>query len=588
MPFDGITMHAAVRQINDVVTGSRITKIYQPSKHEVLFHLRGKKDESKIIVSVHPLNCRVHLTKNTGENPAAPPMFCMLLRKYLTGGKIRNISQSGLERLVEITIENNNEFMQAVEMKLYIEVMGKHSNMVLVDSGGTIIDCIKRITSEVNRFRQVLPGEKYVLPPLGNKINMLIVDRNIIMSAFDLSVNNDASQTVSKWIVENFAGVSGAAAREILYRAGITDSRALGRIGQNELDSLIKIILDLARDISSGNFQPAVYFDNGTGNPEDFWVFPMFHKGRKAIRIPGTSDAIDFYYDKKTAAETLEHLKDRACAEISKHRKKADQNLFHIKKTLERSEEMEKYRLWGEILYANLHRIKPGACEARLPNIYHPGEEIVIPLNEKYTPAHNAQIYFNRYKKLHSARVSSESRMQEALNEMDYLENVLMNIKNSETQSDMNDIYHELESQGYIKTTAKNKMGGPASEPLKFKSSDGYTIYVGKNNRQNDTLTLKKAKPGDVWLHTKDIPGSHVVIDCNGKEVTEKTLMEAGILAAYYSKARSGSNVPVDYTLKKYVRKPSGAKPGFVIYDHQKTMYVTPEKETADRLKIIF
>lgn len=586
MPFDGIAMYAAVSDLKRVASGSRITKIYQPSKHEVLFCLRGQKDESKIIISIDPLNCRIHLTKNTVENPAAPPMFCMLLRKYLTGGRIKKISQFSLERFLEITVENSNEFMQPVEIRLYIEIMGKHSNIILVDSDGNIIDCLKRISSDVNRFRQVLPGEKYVLPPLGNKINMLINDHNNIMLTIESSIKNDPSQTVSKWIVENLSGVNGTTAREILYRAGITDSKIICNITQNEWAALIKVISELARDISSSSFKPTIYLDDSTGIPVDFWVFPMFHKRQKSTQMQETSNAIDFYYAQKTKAENLEKIKERALVEISKHLNKANQNLFRLKETLEKREDMEKYRLWGEILYANIYRIEPGTCEVKLPNFYHPEEEIVIPLNKKYTPAHNAQIYFNKYKKLHSARVVSETRMQETLNEINYLENVLTSIKNSETLDDIIDIYKELENQGYIKNPLKTAESRPGSKPLKFKSSEGYIIYVGKNNRQNDVLTMRKAKPDDIWLHTKDIPGSHVVIDCNGESVSEKTLMEAGILAAYYSKARSGSNVPVDYTKKKFVRKPSGAKPGFVIYDHHKTLYVTPEKEIVDRLKI--
>lgn len=586
MPFDGISMYAAVSELKDKVLGSRITKIYQPLKDEVLINLRRISDELKLIISANPLNCRIHLTQNNVENPAAPPMFCMLLRKYLIGGRIRHISQFNLERLLEITIENNNEFMQPVEMKLFIEIMGKHSNIILADSSGTIIDCIKRITSDVNRFRQVLPGEKYVMPPVGDKINLLSIDRNIIMLTFESSVEKIPSQTVSKWLVDNFAGVSGASAHEMVYRAGMNESKPISKITCDELDSLVKVILNLADDIRSRNFDPVVYLDNNTNNPEDFWVFPMFHKKEKSTHISGVNNAIDFYYAKKSAVTALEHFKKHALGEVSRNLKKANQNLLHLKKTLEKTEEMEKYRLWGEILYANLYRIKPGAKEVKLPNFYNPGEEIVIPLHEKYTPARNAQVYFNRYKKMHSAITMSETRMQETLNEINYLENILVNIQNSENLDDIYDIYQELESQGYVKNHVKKNMEKSKSEPLKFKSSDGHIIYVGKNNRQNDILTLKKAKPEDIWLHAKEIPGSHVIIDCHGKDVTEKTLIEAGILAAYFSKARNGSNVPVDYTLKKYVRKPSGAKPGFVIYDHQKTVYVTPDKETINKLSL--
>ncbi|HHW02944.1 MAG TPA: fibronectin/fibrinogen-binding protein [Thermoanaerobacterales bacterium] len=583
MPFDGIAMHAVISELKEKVLGSRITKIYQPLKDEVLIYFRNPYDDLKLTISVNPTECRIHLTQKNVENPATPPMFCMLLRKYLIGGRIRQISQFNLERLLEITIENNNEFMQPVEMKLFIEIMGKHSNIILADSGGTIIDSIKRVSSDINRFRQVLPGEKYVMPPVGNKNNLLGIDRNIIMSTFDSSVQKNPSKTVSKWIVDNFSGISGISAREMAYRAHINESKPIRDITCDELDFLVKTILELADGTRTCNFEPVIYLDSAD-NPEDIWVFPMLHKKEKPMPISGVNNAVDFYYAKKAAAAALERLKNHAREEVSRHLKKVNQNLLHIKKTLEKTEEMEKYRLWGEILYANLYCIKSGEKEVKLPNFYNPGEEIIIPLQEKYTPARNAQIYFNRYKKMHSARIISETRMQEALDEINYLENILVNIQNSENVEDINDIYQELENQGYMKNPVKKNMEKAKSEPLKFKSSEGYTIYVGKNNRQNDLLTLKHAKPGDIWLHTKDIPGSHVIIDCHGKDVSEKTIIEAGILAAYFSKARNGSNVPVDYTLKKYVRKPSGAKPGFVIYDHQKTIYVTPDEETIKKL----
>lgn len=585
MPFDGIAMHAVVSELKNVVCGSRITKIYQPSKNEVIIYFRNHKDESKVIISTDSFNCRIHLTKNTVENPSSPPMFCMLLRKHLTGGRIKKISQYKFERFMEITIENTNEFMQTVEIKLYVEIMGKHSNLILVDSQGNIIDSLKRISSDVNRFRQVLPGGKYIWPPLGNKIDMLACDHNNIMSTIESSVKKSPSQTISKWIVENISGVNGTTAREILYRAGITDSKTISDITHNECSKLIEVISDLGRDIRSSSFRPTVYFNNNDV-PMDFWVFPMFHIRYKHIQMQRANCAIDFYYSRKCTIENLEKIKRNIQSEISKHLNKANQSLLHLKESLDKSNEMEKFRLWGELLYANINHIEPGSSQVKLPNLYNPEEEITIPLNKKHTPARDAQIYFNKYKKLHSAKILSESRMQETLNEINYLENVLISIKNSETMEDLIDICQELENQGYIKTSLKPRGNKNSSSPLKFKSSEGFIIHVGKNNRQNDILTMKKAKPGDIWLHTKDIPGSHVIIECNEKSVSEKTLIEAAMLAAYYSKAQNGSNVPVDYTFKKFVRKPPGAKPGFVIYDHQKTLYVTPDKKVIDKLKI--
>lgn len=586
MPFDGIAMYAVAQELISSVIGSRITKIFQPRKDEIIISLRNLKDEMKLLISVNPDNCRIHLTDIVAENPATPPMFCMLLRKYLTGGRIKNICQKSLERLMEISIESTNEFMQPVELNLIVEIMGKHSNIILKTSDDNIIDSIKRITFEVNRFRQVLPGEKYVFPPMGGKLNLLCIDDNIIMSTLLDSKKESPQTPISKWILEHIAGINGTTAREIINRAGVDENKSMGLLTPPEFNNILEILSDLRAHIKNFSFYPEVYFDEDTQEPLDFWVFPMArYKNNPKKEIAGVNKAVDFFYSRLTEVSTLVSLKTQLKNEVSKYLKKINEKIFHIKQAIKKTDDMEKYRLWGEILSANLYRLKPGLKEVRLANFYTPGKEITIPLNEKYTPAQNAQIYFNRYKKLQATRHISKIRMDEALMEVDYLENILINIQNSNTLEDINDIYQELIAQGYIKAAKKRgKIEKSNSRPLMFKSFDGFNIYVGKNNHQNDILTLKKAHPDDIWLHTKNIPGSHVIIECLGKDVPPRTLHEAAILAAYFSKARSGSNVPVDYTLRKYVRKPSGAKPGFVIYDHQKTLYVTPDSAMIKKL----
>lgn len=590
MPFDGITLHAVVCELQEALTGGRINKIYQPHKDELIFYIRRGREELKLLMSSHPVNCRIHLTESIAENPLSPPAFCMLLRKHLIGGNIVKIEQPDLERIVEITIHNNNEFMQPVEWKLIIEIMGRHSNIILVQpESNTIIDSIKRIPVEVNRYRQILPGEKYIYPPMQYKITLTTFDHNNFMSTLCHAVVNGDTRTVSKWILDNIMGLSGTASREITFRAGVDPQKTVGLLMEEEKNNLVKALEDVGTKIASGNFSPSLYINNNTSEPDDFWVLPLLSMEQKhhvKVVKSHVNEIVDLYFSKKEKTEAFTSLKKRACSEISKHLEKLRQGFSFYKKKFQETGDLEKYRLWGEILSAYLYQVKPGLNEVKLPNFYDNDKIITIPLNEKLTPSQNVQLYFNRYKKLQSTRIMLEKKLKEISQEIYYLESVLFDVENCGNMEDLHEIYHELENQGYLKAAGKKCPRQSKSEPLKFRSSDGFTIYVGKNNRQNDMLTLKKAGPEDIWLHTKDIPGSHVIIECSKQKVSDKALYEASILAAYFSRARNGSNVPVDYTLKKHVRKPAGAKPGFVIYDHHKTLYVTPDEATVKRLSL--
>ncbi len=586
MPFDGIALYAAIHEIKNNTLGYKINKIYQPKKDLLIISLRHGIEEKSLLISVNPVNCRIHLTENLPENPLNPPMFCMLLRKHLIGGKVQQIRQYGLERIVEISVQNVDEFMQPLEFKLIIEIMGKHSNIILIDpSSGLIVDSIKRVTSCVNRYRQILPNEKYILPPIDQKCNMLLVDNNNIMSLFASAVRQGNQKSVSNWILANFMGLNGATAREITYRADIDDNTHISVLPDHKLNKAAGVLADLRNKIKECSFYPTIYFDGVFREPVDFWVFPMYSKGElAAVQLDDVNKAIDCYYSKKEQADAIKSRKVSLSTQVLKFIDKKAHNIALMKSKLNETNEMKKFKLWGEILSAYLFSIKAGASEAVLPNFYEPGNNIIIPLNNKITPAQNAQKYFNKYKKLQSTKNIIQKRLIKLTEEMDYLENVLVNIYNSTSLEDIYEIQQELIDQGYIIKQKAKSVKKHTSQPLRFKSSDGFDIYVGKNNRQNDSLTLKTAKPEDIWLHTKNIPGSHVVIECHGKAVSEQALEEAGCLAAYFSKARNGNKVPVDFTFAKNVRKPAGAKPGFVIYDNYKTIYVTPDSSLTKTL----
>lgn len=591
MPFDGIALNTTLQEIKHLLTDSRIFKIYQPKKDEIILNLWQGKSEFKLILSANPTKCRLHLTENQHKNPLSPPMFCMLLRKYLLGGKILDINQKGLERIIEITIQNKDEFMQPKDWKLIIEIMGKHSNIILVEpKNNVIIDSIKRISSDVNRYREILPGQKYILPPMEKNINLLTFNKAEFLSNLNLSMAQDGQKALSKWIIDNFMGLGGIASQEIAYRAKINHKKPICNLTPEEIENLIKVCQELSINIQKLNFLPTLYL-NEIQEPVDFWSFPLLHKDQTYKKTQGKSinHIIDFYFSMKEEQEALNKLKKNLTSSISKNLKKLRQNLFFLNKQLNETKDMEKYKLWGELLSAYLYMVKPGQKEVILPNYYDNGKEITIPLNEKYSPSKNTQIYFKRYKKLNTKKIWSENKLKSTLAEINYLESTLVNIDYCTKVEDLNEILAELQNEGYIKKSPKkpsNKKHAAVhkSEPLKFKSTEGFTIYVGKNNRQNDILTFKKAKPDDIWLHTKDIPGSHVIIQCNGQEVNENTILEACSLAAYFSKGRNSSNVPVDYTFVKHVKKPNGAKPGFVIYDHQNTIFITPDKNIITKL----
>ncbi len=588
MPFDGIALYGTVHELRQLLEGNRITKIYQPNKHELVFFIGLSRKEYKLVLSVDPVNCRIHMADTVTENPSSPPMFCMLLRKYLLGGKIISISQKGLERIVEISISNTDEFMQLKEYKLIIEVMGKHSNIILTDSQYKIIDSIKRISFEVNRHREILPGKIYSNPPLEEKVDLISVDEDYVSIALKKTSASKEQKTLSKWILDSFAGFSGVSAQEIAMRANVYHKIPVSQLTDVQIEEIAKVFLRLRENLLQHNFEPHIYFNHKTKEPVDFWIFPMalYEKEHKLSENFTANEAVSIFYQHKRDVLAFKSLKESLKSQVVKHIKKTRQNLAYLEERLNKTSDLEKYKLWGDLLSANLYQIKPGQNQVLLPNFYNQNEKILIPLNEKLTPSHNAQIYFNRYKKLKATKEIVKKRINDALMEIEYLESTFLNIEQSKNIEDLSEILQELESQNYIKRTKQKRHKVEVSKPLRFKSSDGTIIYVGKNNRQNDFLTFKKSKPDDIWLHAKNTPGSHVIIETQGKVVSDETLTEAAILAAYFSNGRDSSNVPVDYTLVRHVKKPSGAKPGFVIYDRQKTLYVTPDEKTVNNLSL--
>ncbi|MCG0274682.1 MAG: NFACT family protein [Thermosediminibacteraceae bacterium] len=587
MPFDGIVLNAVIRELKEILVGGRIEKIYQPDKNEIVLIIRQYKEEKKLLISAHPQNCRLHITENPKENPSSPPMFCMLLRKNLVGGRIREINQKDLERLVEIVIENEDEFGRTIVRALLVEIMGKHSNITLVDeSTKIIIDSIKRIPSEINRVRQILPGVKYVFPPLGERMNLLAYEDQIVPTILDLFSRTSESIKVMRWITEKFMGISSVASKEILCKSGVDAEKSVIELSMEERQRIAETLELLSLNIKNARYSPKIYFGAESSEPVEFWVFPLQHlNSLKEVSAKSVNEMVDRFYSQNENYEKLVNNKKALAAQVEKHLKKLRQNLAFQRQKLNDAKDAEKYKIFGELLSAYLYKVSPGMKEIGLPNFYDEGKLVVIPLDEKLSPAQNAQNYFEKYKKLRTAREKIETQIEKILSEIKYLESELYNIEAAESLEDIAEIQTALSNEGYIKgSEKKSKDETFRSHPIKYISSAGFTILVGKNNRQNDMLT-RKAKPDDIWVHVKDVPGSHVIIQTGGRQIDEETLLEACTLAAYYSKARNSSNVAVDYTLKKHVRKPPGSKPGFVIYDHYKTVYVTPNSSIIEKLE---
>lgn len=566
MSYDGIVTRAVVKELNQTLSGGRITKIYQPGEYELLLTIRSQKKNYKLLLSAHPAYPRVQLTQAIYENPKEPPMFCRLLRKHLDGGIVESLDQIGLERIIHIHLRARNDLGDFVSRKLIIEIMGRHSNIILVDPNTkTVLDGIRRVGHAMSQYRQIYPGAPYVEPPSQNKENPLEVTKERFIAGFDYNQGR-----LDKQIVQRFTGISPLIAKEIIHQAGLGDR-----------DQLWESFSQQMQKIKNHDFAPAIM---QTGKKTVFSVWPLSHTDETLYRTDSISKLLDhFYYGKaerdrirQQASQLMRKLKN----EVDKNKKK----IKILQKELKQAEKADQYRILGELITAYLHQIKRGEKKVEVINFYDPdAPTITIELDPSISPAENAQRYFKKYNKLKASRKWNQEQIEKALNDIQYLESVLAQIENAGLK-DIEQIQEELMEEGWLKKASrKNKpRKNEAPVPYQATASDGTTILIGKNNKQNDYLTHKLASSSHIWLHTKDIPGSHVVI--RASQVSDETLLEAAMLAAYFSKARDSAQVPVDYTQIKHVKKPAGARPGFVTYDHQQTIYVTPEKKVIMRL----
>ncbi|ATW24830.1 Rqc2 family fibronectin-binding protein [Candidatus Formimonas warabiya] len=577
MAFDGYVMAAVTAELKEKIITGKIVKIYQPEKHMVVLRIRKGTENFQLLISAHPVTGRIHFSAQPKENPLQPPLFCMVLRKHLEGGRISSIEQKGLERVLHIQVDAFDEIGEQAKKLLVVEIMGKHSNMVLVDpKDGTILDGIKRYSHLVSRHREILPGREYLAPPDQNKLDALKTDEEEFRSTLlSLSLNTK----VKNAIVNRFSGFSPLLAQEVICRAQLPDGVMIDVLGDYELIRLWQAMQEIIFAVNKHDFHPTV-----AQSPEkllDFSCVQLLQFNPEHLQeFPYMSAALDYFFSRQEEEELFAARQRELLKVVKTEMDRVEKKLSLQMDKLRETEDMEQLRLWGELITAHIYQLSKGMETAELDNFYQPGERIRIPLNPHYSPSENAQTYFKKYNKAKSSKILVEEQVAKNREELDYLYSVGSFLEQARTLKDLEEIRSELVDAAYLKEKAQIKKGKakePVSQPLSFTSQEGYTILVGKNNKQNDLLTLKMAQKDDLWLHTKNIPGSHVIIRRQpGQEIPFATMEEAAKLAAFYSKARYSSQVPVDYTLVSQVKKPNGAKPGMVIYFEQKTLYVTP------------
>ncbi len=575
MALDGIAISAVVSELKALLIGGRIDKIYQPHKDEILMSVRNNSKVFKILFSANPNQPRINITKLQYNNPITAPLFCMVLRKHISGGRISQISQYGLERIVKIDVDAVNDMGDNVKLSLITEIMSKHSNIILTDQNNCVIDSIKRVTHEISSVREILPKKIYVTPPSQNKIDPLEADFN---SFYELLIKSQTK--TQQFIYKTYMGISPMSASEIAFNAGVYSESYTENLSKSDIENLYNSFNATMDNIKENSFSPEIICQND--KVIDFYPFCSNQFGSlKKIKFNSMSELLEKFYSEK---DNLYHIRQKShdmrrivLNNIERCVKKEEIQL----KTINDAKHMDTWRLKGELITANIYSVKKGDKKFEAVNYYDDSmPKIDIELDENLSPSENAQIYYNKYNKAKRALAAVEIQKKQNEYEKEYLESVLSCIDLAETEAELDDIKTELVSQGFIKNKTKtnNNKKQKKSKPLHYVSSDGYDIFVGKSNTQNDELTLHTAKNSDIWLHTKNIPGSHVIISTNGNiQVPDNTLLQAAMLAAFYSKAKTGSNVPVDYTPKKFVKKPSGAKPGMVIYEKNNTIYVTPD-----------
>ncbi|AGL02389.1 Rqc2 family fibronectin-binding protein [Desulfoscipio gibsoniae] len=589
MPFDGLFLYNVCHELNDNLRQARIEKIYQPAREEIVLIVSRPGMKYRLLINANAQNARVHLTRESAPNPTMPPMFCMLLRKHLEGGKISGFYQPGLDRVLDIRVDCRDELGRPTEKSLICEIMGRHSNIILVTRpDNTILDGIRRYGHAVSRHREVLPGQLYIPPPETHKANPLAVSEEAFR---EVIIGGELDDSLAVAMQKSLDGFSIPTCRELVKLAGLKPNTLLDHCGEHELRTLWQTWQQIASDAREHTLQ-SMLVCNRKGEPVEFFPLPVITDETSTYTTGRANEIAGAFFSRKMAREAVNKQRNQLLGIIKKEARRIQRKLALQKKSVAEAEESDRFRLYGELLTANIYRLERGMQHIELENYHDPeAKTIVIPLDKALSASENAQYYFKKYNKANNTKKAAGEMVRLSEEELQYLEGIKTSLDIAEDMDDLEEIRQELAKQGYIKKPAVQPGKKHAKEvkkqikPLQYVSGDGFIMLVGKNNRQNDTLTLKTAEDNDIWLHTCKIPGSHVIIRTEGREVPEKTLLEAAALAAYFSRARESTNVPVDYTLRKYVKKPNGAKPGYVIYEKQRTVFVDPRPDTMQQIE---
>lgn len=571
MALDGITIASLTSELNSTLVSGRIVKIAQPENDELLLTIKIFSKQIRLTISSDASLPLMYLTEQNKPSPLTAPAFCMVLRKHLNNAKILNIFQPGLERIINFELEHYNEMGDLCRKYLIVELMGKHSNIIFTDENYRIIDSIKRIPASISSIREVLPGRDYFIPDTLHKHNPLDCD----FDSFKLHLNNTENCSVAKALLSAFTGISPIVAEEIAYRANIDSTLPIKSLSEEYILKLYDSFNEIVTFVNKSTYTPCIYYKND--KPVEFNSFPLsiYSTDHIAHEYTSISDVIYDYYKEKNQYTRIKQksvdLRRIVTSTLEKDYKKYEIQLKQQKDT----EKREKYKIYGELITAYSYQTNEGDSSLTCTN-YYTNEEITIPLDRTISPMDNAKKYFDKYNKLKRTAAALESIITETKDEISHLESLVNAMDIATNEDDLKEIKEEMILAGYIRRKGKDKKEKYSSKPLHFISSDGFHMYVGKNNIQNEELTFKFANGGDLWFHSKSFPGSHVIVKTEGKEIPDKTYEEAAKLAAFYSKGKTQDKVEIDYIERKHVKKVPGSKPGFVIYNTHYSMAIEP------------
>lgn len=590
MPLDAICLGAVSHEINDALAGCRVEKVYQPDRDEIVLQTRGTGGARRLLLSITAGAPRVHFIEAARENPAAPPMFCMLLRKHVQGAKIAAVTQPAVERMLTIELDTTDELGVPCKKQLICELMGKHSNIILCGEDGRVIDALRRVDGDISGKRQVLPGLFYRVPPAQDKHDPFTVSGAGIAAALD---GADEGQSLDRFLLSRLLGFSPLLCRELSFRATGDASKPVALLTAEEKRRLGEVYDDFRAYVEQKRFKPFLLSKKEDGAVFDFSFLPItqYEDLMTLSQTDSFSALLAAFYEKKGRAERMARRSQDLHKTVLNARDRLARKLAAQQKELDATQNRDLLKRQGDLVTANLYQLEKGMSKVKVVDYYDEAcPEVEITLDVRLTPQQNAQRFFKQYNKAKTAEEMLTQQLARGRADLEYLESVIVALGEAESERDLAELREELTQTGILSSKqTRNKKGRTkpvSAKPFHYRTSDGFDVFAGKNNLQNDLLTLKTAFKSDIWFHTQKIHGSHVILVTDGREPSDAAMTEAAMIAALHSKARHSSMVPVDYTPVRQVKKPAGAKPGMVIYHVYQTAYVTPDEEMLEKLRV--